>query len=194
MIRSGRFWRRSRHRARPSKTVVMFLSDHGMPLPFAKTQLYHHSTHTPLDCALARRDQSRRGRRAAHDLGRRYAADAARHRGHLSSDRDWTAARLRRCSKARTQADRDMVVKEYNENSGRLARSDAGDSDEAVPVYLQSLVERPADHADRHDGHADVSPVSRAGRKTIRAWRPGTSSISFASSKSCTTSSTIRIA
>ncbi len=30
------------------KTLVMFLSDHGMPLPFAKTQLYHHSTHTPL--------------------------------------------------------------------------------------------------------------------------------------------------
>ena len=29
------------------KTVVMFMSDHGMPLPFAKTQLYHHSTHTP---------------------------------------------------------------------------------------------------------------------------------------------------
>lgn len=29
-------------------TFVMFLSDHGMPLPFAKTQLYHHSTRTPL--------------------------------------------------------------------------------------------------------------------------------------------------
>lgn len=29
-------------------TVVIFLSDHGMPLPFAKTQLYHHSTRTPL--------------------------------------------------------------------------------------------------------------------------------------------------
>lgn len=29
-------------------TIVIFLSDHGMPLPFAKTQLYHHSTHTPL--------------------------------------------------------------------------------------------------------------------------------------------------
>ena len=28
-------------------TLVMFLSDHGMPLPFAKTQLYHHSTRTP---------------------------------------------------------------------------------------------------------------------------------------------------
>ncbi|MDF1657287.1 MAG: sulfatase [Verrucomicrobiales bacterium] len=30
------------------ETFVMFLSDHGMPLPFAKTQLYHHSTRTPL--------------------------------------------------------------------------------------------------------------------------------------------------
>lgn len=29
-------------------TVIFFLSDHGMPLPFAKTQLYHHSTVTPL--------------------------------------------------------------------------------------------------------------------------------------------------
>ena len=29
------------------KTVVVFLSDHGMPLPFAKTQVYHHSTRTP---------------------------------------------------------------------------------------------------------------------------------------------------
>jgi N-sulfoglucosamine sulfohydrolase len=29
-------------------TVVMFLSDHGMPLPFAKTHLYHHSSRTPL--------------------------------------------------------------------------------------------------------------------------------------------------
>ncbi|MFK7767549.1 MAG: sulfatase [Mariniblastus sp.] len=28
-------------------TVIMFLSDHGMPLPFAKTALYHHSTRTP---------------------------------------------------------------------------------------------------------------------------------------------------
>ena len=26
----------------------MFISDHGMPFPFAKTQLYHHSTRTPL--------------------------------------------------------------------------------------------------------------------------------------------------
>ncbi len=30
------------------RTFVIFFSDHGMPLPFAKTQLYHHSTHTPM--------------------------------------------------------------------------------------------------------------------------------------------------
>lgn len=29
-------------------TIIVFLSDHDMPLPFAKTQLYHHSTRTPL--------------------------------------------------------------------------------------------------------------------------------------------------
>ncbi|MCR9200873.1 MAG: sulfatase [Planctomycetaceae bacterium] len=29
------------------RTIVVFLSDHGMPLPFAKTALWHHSTHTP---------------------------------------------------------------------------------------------------------------------------------------------------
>ncbi|MEL7338800.1 MAG: sulfatase-like hydrolase/transferase, partial [Planctomycetota bacterium] len=28
-------------------TVLFFLSDHGMPLPFAKTALWHHSTRTP---------------------------------------------------------------------------------------------------------------------------------------------------
>ena len=29
-------------------TLVVFLSDHGMPLPFAKTAVWYHSTHTPL--------------------------------------------------------------------------------------------------------------------------------------------------
>lgn len=30
-----------------ARTAIIFLSDHGMPLPFAKTQLYFHSTRTP---------------------------------------------------------------------------------------------------------------------------------------------------
>jgi N-sulfoglucosamine sulfohydrolase len=29
------------------RTAIVFLSDHGMPLPFAKTQLYYHSTRSP---------------------------------------------------------------------------------------------------------------------------------------------------
>ncbi len=33
---------------RREETLVVFLSDHGMPLPFAKTGLWYHSTHTPL--------------------------------------------------------------------------------------------------------------------------------------------------
>lgn len=31
-----------------ANTAIVFLSDHGMPLPFAKTQMYHHSSRTPL--------------------------------------------------------------------------------------------------------------------------------------------------
>ncbi|MSU49779.1 MAG: heparan N-sulfatase [Opitutus sp.] len=30
-----------------ARTAIVFLSDHGMPLPWAKTQLYFHSTRTP---------------------------------------------------------------------------------------------------------------------------------------------------
>lgn len=31
-----------------ANTLIVFLSDHGMPLPFSKTQVYHDSTRTPL--------------------------------------------------------------------------------------------------------------------------------------------------
>src|SRR6185295_10262732 len=31
-----------------SRTIVIFLSDHGMGMPFVKTELYHRSTQTPL--------------------------------------------------------------------------------------------------------------------------------------------------
>lgn len=31
-----------------TNTLIVFLSDHGMPLPFSKTQVYHDSTRTPL--------------------------------------------------------------------------------------------------------------------------------------------------
>jgi N-sulfoglucosamine sulfohydrolase len=43
----GEVMRALRESGQQEETVVMFLSDHGMPLPFAKTALWHHSTRTP---------------------------------------------------------------------------------------------------------------------------------------------------
>lgn len=44
----GEIWRALEEADAVENTVIVFLSDHGMPLPFAKTQLYFHSTRTPL--------------------------------------------------------------------------------------------------------------------------------------------------
>ena len=43
----GEILRALRESGEEERTVIFFLSDHGMPLPFAKTQLYFHSTRTP---------------------------------------------------------------------------------------------------------------------------------------------------
>ncbi len=45
---AGAILRALEESGKAEETIVMFLSDHGMPLPFAKTQLYHHSSRTPL--------------------------------------------------------------------------------------------------------------------------------------------------
>jgi N-sulfoglucosamine sulfohydrolase len=103
-------------------TLVMFLSDHGMPLPFSKTQLYHHSTHTPLTIrwpgvtqAGAIDDQHMVSAvdflptlldvaGIAHPAGLDGRSFAPLVRGERQSGRD--------------DPGRDYVVKEYNENSG----------------------------------------------------------------------------
>jgi N-sulfoglucosamine sulfohydrolase len=98
-------------------TVVMFLSDHGMPLPFAKTQLYHHSTHTPWIVRWP-------------GLTKAGAVDGQ----HMVSAVDMLPTLLDIAGvphpaglegrsvvpllKGESQAGRDMVIKEYNENSG----------------------------------------------------------------------------
>ncbi len=43
----GAILRALRESGEEERTAILFLSDHGMPLPFAKTQLYFHSTRTP---------------------------------------------------------------------------------------------------------------------------------------------------
>ena len=103
------------------ETFVMFFSDHGMPLPFAKTQLYHHSTHTP----LLIRWPGVTGENNVDDLHMVSAIDflptlldVMRHphpvkkRLHGRS----FAALLR----GNSQLNRDHVILQYNENSGRF--------------------------------------------------------------------------
>lgn len=98
-------------------TLVMFLSDHGMPLPFAKTQLYHHSTHTPL--MIRWPGVTRPG----------HVDDQ-----HMVSAVDFTPTLLdifgidhpagidgrsfAPLLQGKSQSDRDVVFKEYNENAG----------------------------------------------------------------------------
>jgi len=99
-------------------TAVIFLSDHGMPLPFAKTQLYHHSTHTPLVVRWP-------GVTSPDSIDKTNMVSAidflptildiagVKHPGGLEG-RSFAGI-----LKGEKQADRDHVVKEYNENSGR---------------------------------------------------------------------------
>jgi N-sulfoglucosamine sulfohydrolase len=99
------------------QTVVIFLSDHGMPLPFAKTQLYHHSTHTPL---IIRWPGVTPG--GAVDEEHMVSAvdflptllDVAEITHPPGLDGRSFAPLL----KGKPQSDREIVVKEYNENSG----------------------------------------------------------------------------
>jgi len=99
------------------RTLVLFLSDHGMPLPFAKTQLYHHSTRTPLVVAWP-------GVTKAGAIDRTHVVsavdflptllDAARIPHPEGLDGRSFLPLLR----GEAQEGRDFAVKEYNENAG----------------------------------------------------------------------------
>ncbi len=98
-------------------TVVLFLSDHGMPLPFAKTQLYHHSTHTPLMIRWP-------GVTTANTRNKRHMVSAI---DLLPTILDMTGVKppselegqsLVPLIKGEDQPHRDFVYKVYNENSG----------------------------------------------------------------------------
>jgi N-sulfoglucosamine sulfohydrolase len=98
-------------------TLVMFLSDHGMALPFAKTQLYHHSTHTPLifqwpGVTQAGFQESDHMVSAVDFLPTLLDVAGIPHPTGL--DGRSFAPLL----KGQTQPNRSWVVKEYNENAG----------------------------------------------------------------------------
>ena len=99
-------------------TVVMFMSDHGMPLPFAKTQLYHHSTHTPWMVRWP-------GVAKAGSVDKQHMISAV---DFLPTILDITGTKYPErldgrsylpLLKGDTQEGRDHVIKEYNENAGR---------------------------------------------------------------------------
>ena len=100
-----------------SNTVVMFLSDHGMPLPFAKTQLYHHSTHTPwiVRWPGVTRDGAVDGKHmisAVDMLPTLLDIVGVKHPARLDGRSFLSLIR------GNTQTGRDRIFKEYNENAG----------------------------------------------------------------------------
>ena len=101
-------------------TFVLFLSDHGMPLPFAKTQLYHHSTRTPLVVRWPGVTQAN----SIDDKHMISAVDFLPTLLEVMKHKHPTPDRLHGKSfasllRGEAQTDRDHVVLQYNENSGR---------------------------------------------------------------------------
>jgi N-sulfoglucosamine sulfohydrolase len=98
-------------------TLVMFLSDHGMPLPFAKTQLYHHSTHTPLIFRWP-------GVTKAGSVDQQHMVSAVDFLPTLldvvgvAHPEGIDGRSFASLLKGETQDGRQMVIKEYNENAG----------------------------------------------------------------------------
>jgi N-sulfoglucosamine sulfohydrolase len=100
-----------------NNTMVMFLSDHGMPLPFAKTQLYFHSTRTPWIVrwpGVTRPDTADdRHLISAVDLLPTLLDIAG-----IPHPKGFDGRSFLPLLRGETQTDRDMVVTEHNENAG----------------------------------------------------------------------------
>lgn len=101
-------------------TFVMFFSDHGMPFPFAKTQLYYHSTHTPLIVRWPGVTQPN----TVDDVHMVSAIDFLPTLLEVMDHQHPKPEMLQGRSfapiiRGSRQDDRDHVVLQYNENSGR---------------------------------------------------------------------------
>ncbi|MEX0614133.1 MAG: sulfatase [Pirellulales bacterium] len=99
------------------RTVILFLSDHGMPLPFAKTQLYHHSTRTPLVILWP-------GVANPGSVDKRHLVSAVDFLPTLldivgvEHPEGFDGRSFEPLLRGEAQEDREMIFKEYNENSG----------------------------------------------------------------------------
>ena len=98
-------------------TAILFLSDHGMPLPFAKTQVYHHSTNTPLMVRWP-------GVTKAGAVDGEHMVSAVDILPtlldilELPHPEGFDGRSFAPLLKGESQENRDFVIKEYNENAG----------------------------------------------------------------------------
>lgn len=106
-----------RESGQEDNTIILFLSDHGMPLPFAKTQLYHHSSRTPLmvrwpgitkDGAMD----------DAHMISTVDLLPTLLDMLGIAQPAGFDGSSFAPVLKGETQPQRTMVFKEHNENSG----------------------------------------------------------------------------
>ena len=98
-------------------TVLMFLSDHGMPLPFAKTNVYHHSTWTPWIVrwpSVTRPNTVDR----THMISAIDLLPTLLDIAEIPHPQKLDGRSILPLLKGKAQKGRDMIFKEYNENSG----------------------------------------------------------------------------
>jgi N-sulfoglucosamine sulfohydrolase len=99
-------------------TMIVFLSDHGMPLPFAKTQLYHHSTRTPLMVRLP--GTTRAGKlESRHMVSVLDLLPTVLDSLGVPKPKRLDGRSFLPLLRGEKQENRDYVIKEYNENAGR---------------------------------------------------------------------------
>ena len=106
-----------RESGQAENTVVMFLSDHGMPFPFAKTNVYHHSTRTPWIVrwpgAVKPGSVDAQHMVSAIDFMPTVLEIAG-----IATPRGLEGRSFVPLLRGETQEGRDYVIKEYNENAG----------------------------------------------------------------------------
>ncbi len=98
-------------------TLIMFLSDHGMALPFAKTAVWHHSTHTPWLVRWPGVVESGRVDDEHMISAVDFAPTILEVLG-IPEPKGMDGHSFLPVLKTGKQAGRDYIIKEYNENSG----------------------------------------------------------------------------
>jgi N-sulfoglucosamine sulfohydrolase len=99
-------------------TVIMFLSDHGMPLPFAKTAIWNHSTRTPWIVCWPGVTKAGSVDRS-HMISGVDLLPTLLDIAGIQHPQGFDGSSFMPTLRGETQTDRNFVYKFHNENSGR---------------------------------------------------------------------------